>query len=204
MIAWQPKASDEVKRYVWTPALAYGDSISSYTATPTTVAVDSDEQDGDDIVLYVSGTASGTIALEAVTANGETITDTAYVPVGVNTDPFGYTARDVCDFALRKVTGLGEEASGESLADAMERLNDMVASWASQGADIGVPLPIASTDTLRIEPFVAQALKNNLILQLSDQYNREVSQIVAMNARMGLQQIKTANLNSYRSGPDYF
>lgn len=208
-ITWASKAPGSVYRYTWLPDLADCDSIGSATLTVSAgdATIDSYEQDGSGVVAFVSGGTAGTvttIAAEAITSDGETLTDTIYLPIQTSASALGYTVRDVCEFALRKVVGNGVDADAIELDDAVERLSDMLASWAGRGADIGVPLPLTASDTLYISDAFVSAVKNNLILQIADLYDYQPSPVVIENARRGVQQVKTALLPRDREGADYY
>lgn len=203
------KDPDSALRYTWIPPVADGDGIDSASITRTsgTVVIEDYQLDGDGVVLFVSGGADGEttiIAASVVTSYGETLVETLYLPVRADAPALGNTVRDVCTFALRKVVGNGADADAAELDDATERLSDMLAAWAGQGADLGVKLPCAADDVLYIPDAYVSALKNNLIVELADHYGAEIAPRVAMNARTGLQQIKAANLPAEREGPGYY
>ncbi len=203
-LSWSAKAPGDTYRYTWVPALLEGDSLASYTVEVDGAVIEAQEQDGDEVVLFVSGGTSGAAATFTFTgesADGESLTETIYLPIRTgNTN----TAQDVCAFALRKVFGNGEDPPADAAEDALERLNDMLAAWTRQGADVGAAAPLELTSELLLADAFLSAIKNNLILHLADNYGLEVPAIVAMNARTGLQTIKAANLSADREGGDYY
>lgn len=202
-----PKPATAVKFYSFTPELQDGDGIESYTLTPTTVAVDSDELNGDAIEFYVSGGTAGnvyTIAASVVTSFGETIKETLYLPVYGPGNTFAATADDVVDFALKPIVGLGETATSDELADGLEWLNGMLAAWRDQGADVGIALPLTLSSVMYCNDAHLLAIKTNLRVVVAEQYGREVSQTTMRVAMRGLQQIKHSLLTDERGAVDYF
>lgn len=208
-VNWSAKAPGSVFRYTWVPDLADGDSISAATLTVSAgdAVIDSYEEDGEGVTAYLSGGTAGTttvIAGSVVTSDGETLTETIYLPILTSALTLGYTGQDIAEFALRKVAGNGVTPDASETADALERLSDMLASWAGRGADLGVALPVTSSTTLYISDAHASAVKNNLILQLADLYDYQPSPVVIENARRGLQQVKTSLLPSDREGAEFY
>lgn len=205
-LTWTAKAPGDVYRYTWTPALADGDSLASYTVSATGATIDSQTIDGDSVVLFVSGGSAGTtasFAFSGVTSDGETLTETIYLPIVASTAT-GPTAATICAFALRKITGIGETPDAAQEADALERLNDMLQAWKATGADVGATFPLLTSTTLKLPDSYLSAIKHNLVLQLADLYGAEISPVTAQNARLGLQLIKQANLPETRAGADYY
>lgn len=201
---WKPKAPLDVREYRW----VFDEAVSSASATISTgtAAVEASTEDTD-AVFTVSGGSAGVVQIIELTVemlNGEIVTAVAYLPIRTASDALGYTARDVCNFSLRKVFGTGEDPSAEAATDALERLNDMLATWVAQGADVGAMLPMSLSSDLVVSDAFHTAIKNNLILQLADNYGMEVSPMVVMNARIGLQIIKAANLPSDRTPAEYY
>jgi hypothetical protein len=203
---WAAKAPGDVYRYTWTPALTEGDGVASFTASAAGAVIDSDTFDGAGVYLFVSGGTAGTTArfeLTATTLQGEVLVDTAYLPI-VASDANGTTARDFCEFALRKVYGKDETPEASALADALERLNDMLRGWAATGADVGATFPLAADTVVYCKPEFEAAIKNNLIVQIADLYDLPIGQIVQINAVRGLQLVKSANLPDLRAGAAYY
>jgi len=203
---WTAKAPDDVYRYTWTPALAEGDSVSSYSVDVDGATIVADSLEDNAVVLFVSGGTAGstaTFTLEAVSADGETLTETIYLPI-VASVATGPTARDVCNFALRKVVGLGEEPDADQEDDALERLNDMLRAWKATGADTGATFPLEAGTVLAVRDEFLSAIKHNMVLQVADIYGAEVSPLTVEAARRGLQLVKVANLPEDRAGAEYY
>lgn len=162
--------------------------------------------EGDEVVFDLSGGTAGTTGVIAATFtmhSGETLVDTFYVPI-VAPGATGMTARDVCEFALRKVYGKDETPEASALEDALERLNDMLRGWAATGADVGATFPLLAGTVIYCKPEFQGAIKNNLIVQLADLYDLPVGAIVGNNAARGLQLVKAANLPDTRTGAEYY
>lgn len=202
-----PKPVGATYRYTWTVPIIAGDTISSVTLTVSagTATLGTYEIIGSDVVFFVSGGTVGaytTISASAVTTDGETLTETIYIPV-VATSARGDTARDICNFALRKIIGNGEEADADELDDALERLNDVLDFWALQGADIGVPTPVTAATVFNVPNGFLSAVKSNLQVALYNHYGEPVPPEVLFNARAGLQQVKTILLSGERTAEYY-
>lgn len=200
-ITWTAKAPGDVREYTWTPKA--GESVASKTLTVSTgTATIASEIEDDNIVVTVTGGAADVVQVitaSAVLNNGETITETIYLPVMAATVRLSQTGRDICSFAMRKLLGLNASADGVELTDAMLRLNGMLAAWATEGADIGVPLPLEASDTLYVEDAFIEAIRANLILRLAPLYEETPGSLatpfVVEEARRGLQRIKSALLS---------
>lgn len=170
------KGPSDVIRRTWEPGLAEGDGIASFTLTPTGCAIASSKIDGDAVVFFVSGGTAGsvaTIAARAVTDDGETLTETFYVPVYGPSITNGETARDYVSFAMRKITGVGEDPEGDELEDGLEQLAGMLAMWRIDGLDLGVPLPLTASTVLSIPDEFTMAVKYNLRVLLHSTYGAE-------------------------------
>lgn len=194
-LTWAAKAPGDVYRYTWTPPLADGDGLASYTASASGATIDSDEISGDSVVFYVSGGTAATTAtftLSAVSNQGETLTETIYLPIVASTA--GTTARDICEFALRKVYGKDETPEASAMTDAIERLDDMLRGWAVTGADVGATFPLAESTTIYCPPQFVSAIKANLLIQVADLYDVPITPVQVENARRGLQLVKASRL----------
>jgi hypothetical protein len=192
------KDPSEVVRYAWAPALADGDGIASFTLTETGCTITSEEIVGYEIVFFVSGGTAGTIAsivATVVTNDGETLEDTLYLPIQVSALAFDDTAQDIVSFALRKVKGIRGTASAGEAADALERLNQMLAAWKVTGADVGAMLPLTLVSRLYCEDAFLDAIKANLVLKLADLYGFQPAPTTVLEARQGLSLIKNARLS---------
>lgn len=201
------KPAGATQLYSWKPDIAEGDGIESFDLTGNTVGVVASEQQGDEIAFHVSGGAAGnvySIDAEVETSNGESLRETLYIPVFGPGVSFTTTAEDVIKFALRPITGLSDDPETEELTDGLEWLNGMVASWRTQGADLGLALPLSLSTTLYVADEHVLALKNNLRVVLAEQYGRQVAPTTAVMAMRGLQQIKFANLPQDREGAEYY
>lgn len=205
-LTWTAKAPGAVYRYSWTPALADGDGLASYTVSASGATIDSEALDGEAVVLFVSGGTAATTAtftFTAVSDQGEEFSEKVYLPI-VAPDATGMTVRDVCEFALRKVYGKDETPEASALSDARERLDDMLRTWGWTGADVGASFPLADASVLYVRPEFQQAIKANLILEIADLYDLPISIKTAQNALRGMQLIKSANLSDDRPGPVYY
>lgn len=191
------KAPDAIYRYTWEVPVADGDSVSSASATVDsgTATVNDYEVVGNGVVLVLGGGAAGEVTVilaEAVTSDGETITETIYLPIRSSEQAFSTTAADVVAFALRKVAGIGENADADEASDALERLNDMIAMWRIDGIDLGLPLPLLSATVLYLDDAYVLGLKYNLIIALADLYDFQPSPFVVRMADESKDRIRTA------------
>ncbi len=199
---WASKAPTEVVERRWTvPGIQ-----SVATSAVAGVTVDSAELDGDDALITLSAGAGGTIGTVTltVTAGDETLVDTFYIPVMAATLAFDDTAQDIVSFALRKVKGVRGTATATEAADALERLNMMLAAWKVQGADVGAMLPLALVSRLYCEDAFLDAIKANLVLKLADLYGFQPAPTTVAEARYGLSLVKNANLSDTREKALYF
>jgi|SRR5690606_33674833 len=204
---WPQKAPGDIVRYVWKPPFRDGDGLSSFSSSVSGAVIDAEEADGDEIVFYVSGGAAGATAIFTLVANtneAETLTETIYLPIVASSSAFADTAEDIITFALKPVVGLGETASSDEIADALEMLNGMLAQWKGEGADVGATLPLLTSTVIYAPDSWLWAIKNNLRVVVAEQYGRMVSPVTGRLAAIGLQQIKMGNLPDERVGADYF
>lgn len=205
-LTWTAKAPGAVYRYSWTPALADGDGLASYTVSVSGAVIDSEALGGEAVVLFVSGGTAGqtaTFTFTAISDQGEKFSEKVYLPI-VAPDATGMTARDVCEFALRKIYGKDETPEASALSDALERLNDMLLAWKWTGADVGAAFPLVEGSVLYVRPEFQSAIKHNLCLCVAELYDLPLTPYVIEQARRGVQLVKTANLSDYRPGPDYY
>lgn len=201
--SWAAKAPTAVRDYLWTPEPGTPlDSASAVVGTGTVTVVA--EVNGDTVTLSVTGGADGVVQVLTATATAGDLTfiETFYLPIEASTNRLGYTARDVCLFALRKIAGNSEEPTAEELADALERLNDMLAVWRDTGADVGVKLPVLEADNLLVRDSFYSAMKLNLRNALHDYYGVPLTPGMVLEARSALSTVKNAQL--VRSGPEYY
>lgn len=201
-----PKSADETVTRRFAVPVAREDGLSAVSATGTGVTVASATIEGDEVVFSLSGGTegqTGAIAVTVVTDLGETLAEQFYIPI-IAPEANGTTARDFCEFALRKVYGKDETPEASALADALERLNDMLRSWAATGADVGATFPLTADTAIYCKPEFEAAIKHNLIVQIADLYDLPIGQIVQINAVRGLQLVKSANLPDLRAGAAYY
>lgn len=200
-----PKAPSDIADRDWTPKEGEGVASASFSVSTGTATVEHEVQ-GEIVVLTITGGAAGVtqvIAATAVLSNGETITETIYIPVLASANALAQTGQDIATFALRKVFGRRQPTS-TAQDDALERLTDMLAAWTSQGADLGIPLPVTNTTDFYCADAHISAIKNNLIIALVDLYEFTPSPFVAQMARSGLALIKTDMLARDRGKDVYF
>lgn len=184
------KPSGSVYRYTWVVPVAVGDSVASATLTVSsgTAVIDSYSVDDNDVIAFISGGTNGattTITASAVTDDGETITETIYLPVRDSAPAAANTANDICAFALRKIAGIGEDADAAELVVALELLNDMIAEWRMDGMDLGTPAPLAADDSLTMPDEFLSAVKYNLTVLVAEELGRELSPTVVNKAERG-------------------
>lgn len=196
-MTWDAKAPGDVSRYVWTPVLVDGDSVASYTASASGATIDADSLEDDAVVVFVSGGTAATTAtftLSAVTTEGETLTETIYLPIIASTVAFGYTAREIVAFALRKITGDDATPTAAQSANALEMLGDMLAMWKRGGIDAGMVLPLTLDTVLYVDDGFAIALKYNLRLAVHAHYGAEIGQIDVQMANDGKRVLTNASV----------
>jgi hypothetical protein len=199
---FQSKTANETKVYTFTPDLAETDGIASFTASGTGVTVGDTEHLVRDIIVSVSGGTAGqtaSVLFVVTTENGEVLEKRVYIPIVATSAQIANTARDYVNFALRKITGNGEDPSASELSDALERLNAMVAEWRAGGADIGAAFPLVAGTVIYCPDWAVSALRYNLLIECAPLYGAEPSAIDYDRARRGLQLIKHKNLPTVRT-----
>lgn len=189
------KAPGAVIRYGWAVPVIGSDSpqTASLTVTTGTAVIDSYQIVGDTLAFVLSGGTLGEttiISASVGTSQGETLIETIYVPIRTASNAFAYTVRDICNKALRKIVGMGGTATADELNDAAERLSDLLAGWAADGADLGVVLPCDANDTIFIPDYAVEGVKASLELALYDFYGEAATASLAMAARKGVSRIK--------------
>lgn len=111
------------------------------------------------------------------------------------------TVEDVVIAALRKIVGHTEDPSPEQAAIGLEALNNMLAEWTKRGMDVGLTLPTTLTAVLAVPIEYVSGIKANLKLALCDDFNREVTPSLRLEALTGMiaikQQLKPAYTNEY-------
>lgn len=184
----------ETVERTWSAPVVEWDSAQSVAVSATGVTATA-KLDGNDVVLTLSAGTIGTayVDVTVTTSGGAVLVDRLYVPVIATAS--GETVQDIVTFALRKMIGSGETPDADQANDALERLSDMLEEWRITGADIGAPHPL-TLSTVIYSPFShISAIKNNLIVRLSDLYGADIiTPAVATAAVRGLQLVKNANL----------
>jgi hypothetical protein len=183
MQVWKYKTPDETVSRRWNPDVDGGESIQSATVAvdsgTVTATVEVEASHGaHGVNVLVSGGAAGEVArvsVTAITSDGSTLVGVFQIPVRAEASVFANTARNVCDFALRKIVGNNGTASATELSDAMERLNAILALWRLSGMDVGVSGELSSTDTLTVPDAYLTAIKYALRRDLHDYYNVPLS-----------------------------
>lgn len=191
---WTAKAAADVVERQWD----VGKPVSTVSATGTGVTVNgTDIYDDIALVTLSAGTAgtTGTVAVTAVTSEGETLTETFYIAIRATTAQLSNTARDVCIFAMRKITGNGQSPEADELDDTLERLNDMIALWALNGVDIGLSAPLTANTTLSLPDGYLAALKFNLRVACHSHYDAAIDAYDAGMADKTYRALETALLD---------
>lgn len=205
-IQWKAKAAAEVVKREWTIPVADGDSATGFTVSASGATVDASERNGEVVTItFSAGTndATAVITLTATTARGETLNETAYLPIRAKPNAFSTTVAQVLAFALRPIVGNGSVASADEQEDARECLDDILASWAAQGADLQVKLPTEAGDTLYVPDYAIGAMKAALRVRIANLYGKPVDVEDFRAANRGLQQIKSALVSDIREN-EYF
>lgn len=201
------KVPTEVVERRWTVPVDADDAPASASLSASGITVDANEFEGNELVLTLSaGTAAatGSIIATIATDQGRTLVETLYIPVIASAAQIAGTARDYCDFALRKIVGNGVEADAIELSDALERLNGIVAKWRAGGADIGAPFPLTANSVIYCPDWAVDALRFNLRVSCHDHYDAPITPFDVSEARRGLQLVKHKSLPVEREGAEYF
>lgn len=198
------KGPTETVERRWAVPVTSGDHAASVSLVASGVTA-SATLDVNEVVFTLSGGTTGATASIVVTVGtdlGNTIVETLYVPV-VASGGSAITVNDIVSFALRKVTGIGEAPNAEQAAEALEKLTDMLEEWRVTGADVGAPRPLETSTVIYSPHAYISAIKNNLIVRLSDIYGPElVTPSVASAAVRGVQLIKSSK--RVPKQPEYF
>lgn len=204
-VSLEAKGAGETVTRRWPVPVADGDHPATVSISASGVTA-SATLEGDEVVLELSAGTAGTtasIALTVTTDLGDTLVEKLYLPI-VAPDATGMNVRAVCEFALRKVYGKDETPEASAMADAVERLEDMLRTWARSGADVGATFPLSEATVIYTAPSYQAAIKHNLIVQIADLYDLPVSPTVAANAVRGLQHIKALNLSEGRAAAVFY
>jgi hypothetical protein len=205
-IQWKAKAAAEVIKRDWVIPVADDDSATGFTASASGVTIDAQERSGETVTLTLSaGTngATGVITLTATTARGETLNETAYLPIRAKPNAFTQTIAQVLSYALRPIVGIGNVATADEQDDARETLDDILASWAEQGADLQVKLPTDPADVLYVPDYAIGAMKAALRVRIAGLYGKPTDVEDFRAAQRGLQQIKQALVSDRRENEYY-
>lgn len=199
---FEAKTANDAKTYTFAPDLPDGDDIESFStvASGVTIAI-SEEIDGNNIQYRLSGGTAGqtgSLTVTVTTTGGDTLEYTVYVPIVASAAQIADTARSYIEFALRKITGIGETPDADELDDALERLNALVARWRAGGADIGAPFPLTADSVIYCPDWAVSALRYNLMVECADLYGAELTPFQYDAARRGLQLVKHKNLPTER------
>lgn len=190
--------------YTWFPPLNDDDGIASgsITVSSGTLTIESTEITGGGVKIFVSGGVAGQTVVLAATVEtdlGETLDDTIYLPVIASAAQVADTARSYIEFALRKITGIGETPDADELEDALEQLNALVAMWRAGGADIGAPYPLTAASVIYCPDWAVDALRFNLRLKLASLYGAQIDPMDMEMARRGRQLVMHKNLPAERT-----
>lgn len=152
---WTPKAPTEVVERTWAVPLAYDDAILTVSTSASGVTVDSDDYRlGEAVVVLSAGTAgaTGNVTVTVTTDAGHTHVETFYIAIQAATVQ-AVTARDMANFALRKIAGMGEDATATELDDAIELLSGLLAKHR-----IG-PVPLEAGTAMNLPDDLIQPFK---------------------------------------------
>lgn len=196
------KVPTEVVRREWVVPVDSDDAPGSVSLSASGVTVDDNAFEGNTLVLTLSaGSAAttGTITATVATEQGRTLVETLYIPVIASTAVTADTAQDYVAFALRKIVGIGEDASADELAHGLEILNGLIARMRAGGADIGAAYPLTSSTVIYCPEWAVSALRYNLLIECAPLFGVEPSALEYDLARRGLQLIKHKNLPDKRA-----
>lgn len=198
----KPKTASEVVRREWPVPVDADDSpLSVATTGATGVTVDSAAFEGETLVLTLSaGTAAatGTIPVTITTDKSRTLIETLYIPIVDSAAQVADTARSFINFALRKITGIGETPDADELDDALEQFNALIAAWRAGGCEIAAPFPLTANSVIYCPDWAVDALRYNLRVKLSPLYGAQIDQMDFEMARRGRQLVMHKNLPDAR------
>lgn len=202
------KAPTEVVERRWTVPVDTDDGVASVAVSASGVTA-TGTVENDDVVLAVSGgtaATTGTITATVTTSRGRTLVETLYIPVIASPSQIADTARSYINFALRKLVGIGNDPEAAELSDALERLEGLIASWRTGGADIGATMPLTANTVIYCPDWAVSALRYNLLVECSSIYgvDAQPSPIEIGEARRGLQLVKHKCLPSERGTGAYY
>lgn len=203
------KVPAEVVERRWSVPVDSDDGAKSVAVTASGVTVDASSIEGDEVVLTLSaGTAAatGSVVVTVTTEQTRTLVETLYIPIIASAAQIADTASDYCNFALRKIVGMGNTPDTAEQNDALERLNSLVADWRAGGADIAAAFPITLSTVIYCPDWAVSALRYNLLLDCYSAYGDQAqpSPMDVRKAQQGLQLIKHKNLPATRSGAAFY
>jgi hypothetical protein len=94
------------------------------------------------------------------------------------------------------IIGEAETPSAEEGADAVLRLNDMMAAMAEDGIDFGWNPKSTTADTAVLPLGHIESVKDMLVVKLADEYGTEVSALTARSAADGYQRMLRQAINA--------
>jgi hypothetical protein len=200
------KTSSELVQRSYTVPVDKDDNPASVSTSASGVTVVSAEIDGKDVLLNLSGGTNGqtaTIIVTVTTYEGRTLVETLYLPIVASASQIAEAAVEYVKFALRRITGIGETPSADEQADALQKLNAIVASWRAKGADIGAAFPIEASTVIYCPDYAVSALRYNLLVECANLYGEPVTQTEMMAARSGLALVMNMNLPEDRESVYY-
>lgn len=188
METWEAKTPDETVSRRWEPVLADNEGISTVavavdSGTVTATAESEVRRGKRGVTVTVVGGAAGETARVSVTVTtteNRTRIGVFHIAVRAEAPLLGNTARDVINFAMRKITGNGNDPTADELDDALERLNGLWMLWRIQGLDVGIAKELTANDTLDIPDAFVTAIKWCLREELHDFYGVALSAVDVM------------------------
>lgn len=96
------------------------------------------------------------------------------------------TANDVIRSALRRlgILGIGQTLSAQHVSEGLDSLNQMLASWRTQGVDLGITI-LSQTDTVPVDEAHDRAIIALLAIDIAPTYGKSVPAELAVTARDG-------------------
>ena len=101
------------------------------------------------------------------------------------------TATEVIHDALQEILVQADEQEYQpaEYQSGMRGLNDMLSEWDALGYSLGFTLLVNITDTVTVPAGVIGAVKTNLAMRLAPQFDKQVTQGLAMRAKDGMQAV---------------
>lgn len=118
--------------------------------------------------------------------------------------PTAQTAAQVIQDALLaiKIIREGQTPTADMQAQAIRRLNQMMALWAAEGRDIGY-VPVGTvTDTLTVPDAAILGIYSTLAIMLAPAYGASVSEELYAMSRMGMETIDKITVKEVRMDMD--